>query len=551
LKRGQQFVQRGIAARDKAHCKRFLDGSEAASLLTMDDDDDEGILPSSQEVGNTNYLAINVMTKIDSIAIADPDFHVICEEEPAPEPMLDPATGMPIDPMMGMGMGQPEPVSRAEIVRRSVRELWKKRRWARVTRKALLKRCISGMGCVAYLWDQDDAGPVLEHVPVKDLAVDPHVIDWRKLEWGGRCIRLSKEKARKRWPREDFAGPHHSDIPDLDTERATPKNSVKIWVYWDGETEAYVHGSTLLEKPHQNPYGKVPLIFHEGDIAPESEFSLGDYDIAIQLQVMLARLQAIINHDAENGGAILWKNSTLMNEGSQNAFANGRPTAPVDCQATGDEDVPFGFKSGTPMNPALLEAFKLASTGLDAATGVTEPMRGTITSDPKFATQVAAASAQSGRRGEQARRQYELFLDDCAMAIVELMVRFGPALIGEDENGMPDENDVLLLEAFAAVQEICALESSTAYKDPAYELQLNLQLLEKMLPFIEAGYLNPEPFIKDVLQAAGKRNVAIYFNQMSPSLIPAQAGGNAGGAPEDAGQPGGAPPATPSPPAGY
>lgn len=538
---GKRFIERGIAERDRLHCKRFLDGSEAASLLLLDDEHDgEGILPHSQEVGNTNYLAINIQTKIASVAIADPDFHVVCEEQNVPtDPMRsDPA----LDPTAGMLPPAPPPVTNSEVVRKSLRELWKKRRWARTCRKALLKRSIAGMGCVAYLWESAEGarqGPVLEHVPTKDLSVDPHTTDWRDLTWAARRVRIPRDIAEKRWPaRVDFAN-DVNPIPDIDSDRPLAKDRVEVYVYWDAHTEAIVHGGEILER-HLNPYGKVPLIFLEGDIAPESEFSLGDYDLATQLQMMLARLQAIINNQAENGGAILWTNKALLSDASKDAFAKGRPNGPVDVQ--GDAQDAFGYITCEPMNAALLEAFRLAFSGLDSATGVTEYMRGVIQNDPKFATQVASLQAQSGRRGEQARIEYELFMDDCAGAIIELMQKFGPSLLDET-----DEADMLLFEAFASVQEVSVLEASTAYKDPAYEMQTSLQLLQALMPFVQAGMMPAEPLIQDLLRAFGKRDVQKYLppqasQMMSPAGIPAPGGGNAGGASES-GRPGDNPPA--------
>jgi len=65
IKEGQRFVERGMGERDRIACKRFLDGSESAAFLLYDDDnyDGVGVLPEASEVGNVNYLAINILTK--------------------------------------------------------------------------------------------------------------------------------------------------------------------------------------------------------------------------------------------------------------------------------------------------------------------------------------------------------------------------------------------------------------------------------------------------------------------------------------------------------
>lgn len=517
LKKGKEFIERGIKTRDETASMRFLDGSELASQMWYESDED---IPTSQEVGNVNYLAINILTKMASIAIADPDWYVTCEEEPAPPPP-------PVDPLTGQPLLQLEPeqqLSNSEIVRQSLRELWKKRRWARITRKALLKRCISGMGCIAYSWDAE-TGPRLEHVKMKDLAVDPYLTDWRELDWAARCIRMPRYKAAARWPEHevDF-GSDNDDIPDLDADKPHSVGTVEVWIYWDATTETIYHGTeTILEQGPNTYDGRVPLIFLEGDAAPDSEFFLGDYDTSIGIQQMLSRLQAMINDSAENEGSILWFNSSLLKDASKEAFLNGRPSTPVDIE--GDVEDAFGFRDGAQMSSTVLEAFRLAFSGLDSATGVTEYMRGVIQTDPKFATQVGYLQGQSGRRGEQARIEYELFMDDCAQAVAFLIQKFGLSLIDEES-----ETDVMLHDAFMGVQDICVLENSTSYKDTNVQLQLWMQLIQMLTPFMQAGLLDPAPFIVKVLNAAGERNTTPYFApQVTPTMLPQPTPPNQGG----------------------
>ncbi|HLK60115.1 MAG TPA: hypothetical protein VKU00_26375, partial [Chthonomonadaceae bacterium] len=154
--KGHRFIERGLAERDRIACKRFLDGSESAAFLLYDDDnfDGVGVLPEALEVGNVNYLMVNVLTKTASVAIGDPDFHVDCGGD----------------------------ADAAELVRTFLKSLWKARNWARVCRKALLKQSLSGMGILAVLW-HDDRGPVIEHVRARDFACDPAINDWLSLRW--------------------------------------------------------------------------------------------------------------------------------------------------------------------------------------------------------------------------------------------------------------------------------------------------------------------------------------------------------------------------------
>ncbi|HLK55048.1 MAG TPA: hypothetical protein VKU00_00700, partial [Chthonomonadaceae bacterium] len=299
------------------------------------------------------------------------------------------------------------------------------------------------------------------------------------------------------------------DIPNLDEPSPVNRDTVELWCYWDETTEAVLFGSEVLFKG-PNLYGQVPLYFLEGEVAPESEFSLGDYDTATGLQEMLARLQSQINDQAENGGAIGWYNGALLPDGSKQAFEDGRPSGFVEISGGGAEDV-FGYVSGQQMSPALLEAFRMAQQGLDSVTGVNEYQRGVINNSVKFATEAAMLANQSGARGNQARIVFEQFIDRVAKAVLKVVLKFGPALM--EEQASPE--DMMLFAALTGVTDICVLEGSTAYKDPVADMQSSLQLLQVMMPFIQAGLVNPLPMITDVFRAFGKRDVGKYVNSQA------------------------------------
>jgi hypothetical protein len=516
LPKGIAFVKRGLSERDNAACKRFLDGSEyGATLLGISDYDGIGILPASQETGSVNYLAINIATKVASIAIGDPDFHVEATD----------------DPMM-----EADPPNK-EIARRFLKSLWKAKQWARVSRKALLKRSLSGLGIVAYLWDAEK-GPVFEHVRAADFAIDPNVIDWNGPRWAARRIYLPKDEAEERWPGHDFdvmqeKGQSQKGFPSLDAAPEWKRTDVvELWCYWDALTEAVVYGDVVLEHD-DNLYGKIPLLTLEGDLAPESEFSLGDYDGATGLQAMLARLQAAINDQAEHGGAIPWYNPALLGDAGKEALADGHPSGWLPTQSD-PADGAFGIIPSTPINPALLEAFSMVQKGLDSFTGVNEYQRGVISQGAEFATEAALLAQQSGARGNQSRIEFEQFVDRMARAVIDLMVKFGPSLADQF-----DENDGRLLQACAAVTDICVIESSTTYKNPAYEMQAAIQLVTSLMPFIQLGIINPQKAATKLIQASGERDAASWLMPLMPpqASVPGLPVPGAEGTPQGGGEP--------------
>jgi hypothetical protein len=126
----------------------------------------------------------------------------------------------------------------------------------------------------------------------------------------------------------------------------------------------------------------------------------------------------------------------------------------------------------------------------------------------KFATEAAMLANQSGSRGTQARVEYEQFLDEVGQAVIKLILRFGATLADPSQ-----EQDMMLLEALQGIETMDVIESSTSYKDPSYEMQMAMQMTHALMPFIQAGIVNPLPLAMKILRAFGERDPGKYLNQ--------------------------------------
>lgn len=535
LQQGTMFMK-GFSSADRANCKRFRDSSMEAEAMT-DAIEESGESMVDQAVGNLNMLQINEITKVAGVTITDPDWHVDCGQEDQSQqqgPMLDP-----------MGMPIMDAASKAQIVRKWLRSEWRKQDWSRVTRAAYLKRCISGLGGVAKIYDPT-IGNVIEHVQTWELAMDPHVVDWARPRYSARLIRMPKDEADARWPGAGFdvgqrPNEENAFVTDMSwqiTENNTlpmPPGAVPIWVYWDHLEEVTVYNGSVIERA-PNLYGRIPLRWIEGEINPRSQFPMGDYALATGLQVLHTWLQDLLNNQALHGGGIGWYRADLIDKAIAEALKKGKPQGFVPVEGEGAEAI--GFIPAEPISPALLESLKMVQQALDSVTGVSEYQRGVLSRGVKFATEAALLSQQAGARGNQARIEYERFMDRVTMDIIADQVRFmvprSPA-------------EFLLHDALSSVQDVNVLESSTAYKDPAYEQQTNIQLLQAAMPFIQGGLMNPRPLLEDLLRAFGKQDIDKYFAAPGPMGQPGQpqmlaAPGEPTAAP-------GAPPAAAPPPA--
>src|SRR5689334_21777118 len=89
-----------------------------------------------------------------------------------------------------------------------------------------------------------------------------------------------------------------------------------------------------------------------------------------------------------------------------------------------------------------------------------------------------------------------------AEAVIDMTLKFGNPVC---------DNDVLLVQALESVRQIVVLENSTAWKDPAFEMQSSVQLLQLMMPFMQLGIVDPLPLIVDVFKAFGRRDTDKYL----------------------------------------
>lgn len=500
------------ASRDKMACRRYMDSSVGSSQYYNEGTNGTAFndldLILDQAIGNIPHLQINIRTKAAALAMVKPDWYVECQDEDLVK-------------IPGVYMAH----------------LWKKNDWQRVVKKTIVKRAIMGIGCIAALWD-DERGPCLEHVHLYDLIIDPHVIDWHDLRWAARRVMMPRDEARKRFPA-------HADLlgkvaPQAQGGSDTPKmKALELWVYWDKDTEATMYGKTVLEKS-DNLYGRVPLRFLLGDIDPTSEFDKGDSDSCTGMVALRTRLDDRLNNQAMHGGSMTFiNNDSGLTTADKKNIESGKQQS-IFFVDTSDFERLIHRTESEPMNPALLEANKSMQQAMDSAQAVNGYMRGVAPEGTKFATEVAATEGQSGALGTQARGEYEAFLDHLTDDIRDMTIQFA-------KPETPEEN--LLIEALLSVQEMCTIEGSTEYKNPATERQSALAFGQAMMPFIQMQIVDPVAVALEVIRAWKKGDAKKFLNPQLAQMLQQQQMMQEHGL-SQLGQPGQQPPSGVSPPNG-
>lgn len=488
VKLGRKFCRRFVL-NDRQASSKFRDASLVPNLWssgTGDDDDwneeEGGDVPTDAPIGVSNALTTNIVTKCASIAIGNPDWYA--------------------------GTSNPE---NAPIVRTFLREKWRLYNWVRLSQKVLQKRYVSGLGVLAYRWD-DKTRSTFEFVQTWDLAIDPHTTDFSTMKWAARRIKMPLREAIAEYGTEPFSVANLADDGYLDRER------VDIWLYYDQDTEAHVYEGKVLNKDNDNQYGRVPFLWLEGDIDPgTSIWPLGDSQMAAGLQAELSDLNQIISRSAKHGGSINLIDAERLGKAGQEALEDGVPNGFIPVKDL--LSPPIVRIPGEALSDTLLEAKREAQQAMDGVQGVNQYMRGVISQSAKFATEAAYVSQQSGARGIQSRVEFERFLNRMAETIIMLEVAFG----GPREGHTTDE-EYILWEALQDVTEIYVIENSTAFKDPAMEAQTKLQVLNTVaqltLLFAQTGQPVPnlQHYLDDYLRASGIQDTSRYWLAPTPQM---------------------------------
>lgn len=487
VKSGRTFMA-PFARRDRASCRKFLDPTDSSFAVMNEQGQDNAGPPVDNPEGMHNPMMVNILVKVASVGMHDPDWHVEC---------ADPAT-----------MGIQFPGDPAELVTKLFTELWRHMFWSREFQTALIKRYVSGMGFIVALWNEP-TGPVLEQVHSWDMSFDPHVKDWRKSRWAARTIHIPHDEAVERYGKQHFSDGEEDSFAEAENNDEYPKDSLELHIYWDIDEEIVIYGDEVLVRG-PNRYGRIPMLVHLGDINPRNQFPLGDFALGTGLQSMFTAALELLTNQAKHGGGQGWYRPEAFEKADQDALHDSRPQGFVAVQGMRGEEA-MGFTPSEAMNPAVLETLHLMQQFIDSLQGVSEFQRGVRDQGVKFATEAALLANQGGARGTQAKLEYEQFLEEAAWTVLDMLIRFG---------NPQAENEWLLHEALLLVTNIQVHEGSTTFKDPAVEQQSLLQLWQALAPAAPAIGLNLQELAIKLLKAFGWHDAQRMF--LSPEQLAVQ-----------------------------
>lgn len=478
-----------IRERDIAACRRYRDASlEMAAMGGYPSNATEFELEDyaeTQSVGTIPYATINFLYKTSAMLFNKPELHVDMDELPVPE------------------MG--------DIPEKFLLEIYDKSEWKSLLKRALLKRYLSGMGCVAVIWDEEE-GVCWEHVSIRDIVVDPNVIDFNRLKWGARRVLVPKEEALEKYP--DLAPLVGKEDYKSESFLAKPRkyNNYELWQYWDEDFEVTIYDNEIIDVS-ENYYKRVPLHFLRGEIDPNSPADLGDFDIMYGMHVKLTELVDLVMAQATHGGAITVYDIQAVGPTISAQLQEGVPSQWIGLESGLTEEAIHRVPS-EPENPTTMRGMQLLMSMIDAVQCVTDHNRGEIVNAAPTATEAALTAQLSGARANEQKIDFERFLSKLFMETVKQFIRFTNATHPEQ---------AILMAALGAVRTITVIEDSMTYKDPNWVLNTSQMAWQAALQALQAGLpVNLKYFFEKLVRATGERNTDRCFMPPAPMGMPGQ-----------------------------
>lgn len=504
------------AEKHVACCRRYLDPSGEAPMRH-----DGGARQAPE--GQLNWMATNIRQKLAVLSYNHPD-HVVTASRP----------------------------ENAAITRTFLRDAWRQGNWRRLVAQSGLDMMISGLGFLSYAWTSE--GFVAEYLNPGDMYIDPHTTDstWGRLRAGGYRIRMPLADAEARYGKAVAKSAVVGEPLDYDTAvRNTtwdaPYCAVDMW--WTQDEEYELIGDTIVKR--ENLYNAVPILVLQGNIDPRSVFAAGDYDEALGGAEMLRQLLRVLSFAGRHGNGVPWVRADMIDGDIREQVLDNTYDGVVPIIAGTGSDV-FGYTAVQPLNPALMEAIRMVSAGVDADQAVDQYSRGAVTRPADFATQAALEVSAGGARAAAVRAQFETFCEDLSRRCVEVTRRF----MLDPRMGDPKPEEKVLWEALLDTDDVRIVDESMEWREPGQELaqasqtlQITLAAMPTFMELANAGMIDSVPNLpqlyEDVLRASRKRQIDQYFiplpqaaagpggTEAPPNGTPPDPGPAPGGAPQE------------------
>lgn len=198
----------------------------------------------------------------------------------------------------------------------------------------------------------------------------------------------------------------------------TPRG--KFYEYWDPEHQVVLNEEREVVHTQEHPLGRPPFVPIVAHRVPNIAFPIGDAELTYPQQVLLREVRRAILDHARRGAGLMLVNETAVPEEELYKLAEpGEPYIRVR-ELNSIQPIPT-----PPINAEWLQIETVAKNDLDAQSGVSEYLRGSmpVANNLQFATQVLAALGAQNLRLEIDWQP----IKDTMVALTEITLRWAKA----------------------------------------------------------------------------------------------------------------------------
>lgn len=391
--------------------------------------------------------------------------------------------------------------------------------------------------------------PVVARVSPFDIFVDPDATSLSNARWIAERRYVPLEVARKdeRWDRKQRAlikatamseAKKDVDVLSSDEKRSEEADFAIVWEYYDllaGTVCTIAEGcDDYLRAPEKIPFafGHPYLMMRNYDV-PDKFYPLGDIEVIMPLQLELALTRTQMAADRKRYRRMYMVRESALGEKGMDDLQS--PSDNVIISVEGNEpfsDVIAPVQT-TPLPPEFYNQSGMIQGDIDLVSGVTEYQRGSVSETRRTATEAAMIQDSSNARSADKLATIELTIARVAENLIALIQQFltteQVAMVVGDEAAqqwVPYTRDTVQGEYNFMVE-----AGSTQPTNETFRRQSAMQMMDAMMPFIQAGVINAQALAEHVLRNGFGIKETSKFIMAPPPMM----------GPEGAAPPGGAP----------
>lgn len=392
--------------------------------------------------------------------------------------------------------------------------------------------------------------PLVERVSPFDMFVDPAATRMRDARWVAQRAYIPIEVARENdeWNpkarKELKAAAQKRESVDVlreGEERSRDVEFAVVWEFYDtikDEFCVFSEGCTeFLVEPSPTTYlNGHPFVMVSNYSVPEKFYPIGDVETILPLQLELATTRTQLINDRKRYRRMYMVRTSQIGDDGINAILSGDDNAIIEVEGNTPFSDLIAPLQSTPLTPEFYNQSSMIIDDINFTSGVTEYQRGNLSEIRRTATEASMIQDAANARAADKLATVERAIGEVAERVVALAQEFlttdQVAKIVDDDGAVqwqPYDRESILGQYDFTVE-----AGSTQPQNETFRRQSAMQLMETMMPFVQAGVVNPVELVSHVMKNGfGIKNPEQFLMQQQPTPTAPPPEGAGEGSPTD------------------